>query len=136
VPRFLLLVSGPPTSSGPSLELVEAMNRFNEELSRAGVLLALDGLLPPAAGARVRFAGGQAPAVTDGPFAEAKEVIGGFWIIRAGSLDEAVGWATRAPLAHDGTIEVRQIAGPDDYSPEIAEASRLEQMPPEQTTAD
>ena len=136
MPRFLLLVSGPPTNSGPTLELVEAMNRFNEELSRAGALLALDGLHPPAAGARVRFAGGEAPIVTDGPFTEAKEVIGGFWIIRADSLDEAVAWAAKAPLMHEGTIEVRQIADAADYDPEIASAARLTDTPPEQTTSE
>src|SRR5919107_1358581 len=101
------------------------MNRFNEELSRTGALLALDGLLPPAAGARVRFAGGEAPTVTDGPFAEAKEVIGGFWIIRADSLQEAIGWAPRAPLGHEGTIEVRQIGEAADYDPDVAAAARL-----------
>jgi hypothetical protein len=136
VPRFLLLVSGPPTNAGPTVEVVEAMNRFNEELSRAGALLALDGLHPPAAGARVRFAGGEQPIVTDGPFTEAKEIIGGYWIIRADSRDEAVAWATRAPLMHDGTIEVRQIAEAADYDPEIASAARLSETPPEQTTAE
>ena len=136
MPRFLLLVSGPPSNAAPTLEVVEAMNRFNEELSRAGALLSLDGLHPPAAGARVRFAGGQPPTVTDGPFAEAKEVIGGYWVIRADSRDEAIAWAVKAPLSHDGTIEVRQIGEAADYPPEIAAAAQLDQLPPEQTTAD
>jgi len=135
VPRFLLLVSGPPADGPPPLELVEAMNRFNEELSRAGALLALDGLLPPAAGGRVRFAPGQPPTVTDGPFAEAQEVTGGFWIIRADSREDALAWAARAPLGHEGTIEVRRIAEPDDYGPELTEASRLDERPPDQTSA-
>jgi hypothetical protein len=134
VPRFLLLVSSPPSGTGPTVEAVEAMNRFNTELSRAGALLALDGLHPPAAGARVRFAQGEAPTVTDGPFAEAKEVIGGYWIIRADSREAAIAWAARAPLSHDGTIEVRQIAEPSDYDPDVAAAARLEAPPPEQTT--
>jgi hypothetical protein len=135
VPRFLLLVSGPPSDSGPSLEAVEAMNRFNQELSRAGALLALDGLHPPVAGARVRFAPGEAPAVTDGPFTEAKEIIGGFWIIRADSREEAVAWAAKAPLTHAAMIEVRRIAEADDYGPDVAAASRLDEPPPEQTSA-
>ena len=111
------------------------MNRFNEELSRAGALLALDGLHPPVAGARVRFAPGEAPAVTDGPFTEAKEIIGGYWIIRADSREEAVAWAAKAPLVHDAMIEVRRIAEADDYGPDLAAASRLDAPPPEQTSA-
>jgi hypothetical protein len=135
VPRFLLLVAGPPSDSAPTVEAVEAMSRFNEELARAGALLALDGLQPPAAGARVRFAPGEAPAVTDGPFAEAKEVIGGYWIIRADDREQAVAWAAKAPLVHEATIEVRRIAEAADYGPDVAAASQLDETPPEQTSA-
>jgi hypothetical protein len=132
--RFMLFVysdePGPPT-----LELVQAMNDYNEELTRAGALLALDGLLPPSTGARLAFKGEGRPTVTDGPFTEAKEFVGGYWIIQARSKEEAVEWASRAPIGN-GVIEVRQIAEGADYGPEIEEASRLSQSPPEQTVAD
>src|SRR5690348_4359529 len=77
---------------------VERMMQYNESLQKAGVLLALDGLHPPSMGARVTFAGGK-PKVTDGPFAEAKEVLGGYWIIQVRSRDEAIAWATRCPAS-------------------------------------
>jgi hypothetical protein len=134
MPRFLLLVYSGQGGGGPSLELVQAMNRYNKELARAGALLALDGLHPPSGATRLTFADGGRPSVTDGPFTEAKELVGGYWIIQARTKEEAVEWAARAPVA-DGTIEVRQIAEETDYPPEIAEASRLEHDPPEQTTA-
>ena len=131
--RFMLLVYAGESDAGPSLELVEAMNRYNEELSKAGALLALDGLLPPSTGARLTFSpGGDRPTVTDGPFTEAKEFVGGYWIIQARSKEEAVELASRAPIG-DGTIEVRQIGEGPDYSPEIEEARKLSQEPPEQT---
>ena len=101
---------------------------------RAGALLALDGLHPPSAATRLSFSGGGRPRVTDGPFTEAKELVGGYWIIQARSKDEAVEWASRAPIG-DGTIEVRQIAEEADYPPEIAEAARMSAEPPEQTAA-
>jgi len=117
-----------------ALEVVKAMNAYNEELTRAGVLLALDGLHPPDEGAHVTFQGsGERPSVVDGPFTEAKELVGGYWIIQARSKEEAVEWASRAPIGR-GTIEVRQIADPGDYGPEIDEASRLSQDPPQQPT--
>ena len=128
----MLLVYAGESDAGPTLELVEAMNRYNEELASAGALLALDGLLPSAT--RLAFKDG-APTVTDGPFTEAKELVGGYWIIQARSRAEAVEWASRAPV-EDGVVEVRQIGEPSDYSPEIAEASRLSERPPEQTVAE
>ena len=121
---MLFVYSDRTGEGGPPLELVQAMNRYNEELAKAGALLALDGLLPPSSGARVTFSGKGGPTVTDGPFTEAKEFVGGYWIIQARSHEEAVEWALRAPLA-EGTIEVRRIAEGSDYGPEIAEASRL-----------
>jgi hypothetical protein len=134
--RFMLLVYPGETDPGPTLERVQAMNRFNEELAAAGALLALDGLHPPAAATRVAFAPGtDRPSITDGPFTETKELVGGYWIIRAGSKEEAVAWAARAPVG-DGTIEVRQIAEAGDYAPEIAAARRLSTEPPEQTVAE
>jgi hypothetical protein len=133
--RFMLFVYPGETDPGPTLERVQAMNAYNEELTRAGALLALDGLHPPAAATRLTFRGEDRPTVTDGPFTEAKELVGGYWIIQARSKEEAVEWASRAPIG-DGTIEVRQIAEGADYGPEIEEASRLSQTPPEQTVAD
>jgi hypothetical protein len=130
----MLLVHSGDYDTDPPLELVEAMNAYNEELNRAGVLLALDGLRPPAAGARVRFSGSGRPTVTDGPFTEAKELVGGYWIIQARSRAEAIEWASRAPL-RGGMIEVRQIAEESDYAPEVAEAARLSAPPPQQTVA-
>jgi hypothetical protein len=133
--RFMLFVYSGESDSGPSLELVQAMNRYNEELIRAGALLAADGLRPPSTATRLTFAGGERPTVTDGPFTEAKELVGGYWIIQARSKEEAVEWASRAPLG-DGTIEVRQIAEGSDHPPAIQQASRLSQVPPEQTVAE
>jgi hypothetical protein len=118
----------------PDAEAVAAMSKYNEELTKAGVLLALDGLQPPTKGARVSFAGGRA-SVTDGPFAEAKELIGGYWMIEANSKEEAVQWASRCPGAEGDTIEVRQVYEMADFPPEVQEAGRLSQDPPEQTTA-
>ncbi len=118
----------------PDAEAVAAMGRYNEELTKAGVLLALDGLQPPGKGARVSFAGGRA-SVTDGPFAEAKELIGGYWMIEAKSKDEAVQWASRCPGADGDTIEVRQVFEMADFPPEVQEAGRLSQDPPAQPAA-
>jgi hypothetical protein len=118
----------------PDAEAVAAMGKYNEELTKAGVLLALDGLQPPAKGARVAFSGGKA-SVTDGPFAEAKELIGGYWMIEANSKEEAVQWASRCPGADGDTIEVRQVYEMADFPPEVQEAARLSQDPPAQTSA-
>ncbi len=132
MPRFILFVYAGETDPGPTLERVQAMNAYNEELNRAGALLALDGLLPRAT--RVNFKPGERPAVTDGPFTEAKELVGGYWVIQARTKEEAVEWALRAPVG-DGTIEVRQIGEAADYSPAVQEARRLSSAPPEQTFA-
>jgi hypothetical protein len=118
----------------PDAEAVGAMGKYNEELTKAGVLLALDGLQPPTKGARVSFSGGKA-SVTDGPFSEAKELIGGYWMIEAASKEEAVQWASRCPGADGDTIEVRQVYEMSDFPPEVQEAGRLSQDPPAQTTA-
>ncbi len=105
----------------PSVEAVEAMTKYNEELTKAGVLLALDGLHPSTEGVRVSFPGGK-PTVTDGPFSEAKEVVGGYWLIEVKSKDEAVEWAKRAPCADGPIIEVRQIFEMDEFPPEVQKA--------------
>lgn len=109
----------------PSAEAVAAMSKYNDELAKAGVLLTLEGLQPPSKGARVSFAGSR-PSVTDGPFAEAREVIGGFWMIQAASREEAVEWATRCPAAEGDVIEVRQVFEMSDFPPEVQEAARQE----------
>ncbi|HLX71860.1 MAG TPA: YciI family protein [Verrucomicrobiae bacterium] len=98
----------------PPKEAVEKMMKFNEELAKAGALLSLDGLHPLAKGARVSFKGGKA-AVTDGPFIESKEVVGGFWMIQVKSKEEAVDWARRVPAAEGDVIELRQIFEMSDF---------------------
>jgi hypothetical protein len=108
---------------GPTPEAAAAMSKYNEELTKAGVLLALDGLQPTAKGARVSFAGGRA-SVTDGPFTEAKELIGGYWMIQAKSKEEAVEWASRCPAAEGDVIEVRQVYEMSDFPSEVQEAAR------------
>ncbi len=107
----------------PNPEAVAAMSRYNEELTKAGVLLGLDGLQPASKGARVSFSGGSA-TVTDGPFTEAKEMIGGYWLIQAKSKEEAVQWASRCPAADGDVIEVRQVYEMSDFPPEVQEAAR------------
>lgn len=99
-------------------EAVEKMMEYNAALEEAGVLLDLNGLHPPSSGARVSFAEGE-PRVTDGPFAEAKEVVGGYWIIDVSSPEEAVEWAKRCPGAENEVIEVRRIQEMDDYSDDV-----------------
>jgi hypothetical protein len=105
----------------PTPEDVAEMGRYNEELRKAGMLLALDGLHPPGEGASVSFDAEGVKAVTDGPFAEAKEVVGGYWIIQARSKDEAVEWAKRCPGRHC-RIEVRRIFEMEDFSAEVQAA--------------
>ena len=102
----------------PEADAVAAMMKYNEDLQRAGVLVALDGLHPPSMGARVSFTGGK-PRVTDGPFAEAKEVLGGYWIINVKSREEAIAWATRCPAAGNEVIEVRQIQEFEDFPSDV-----------------
>ncbi len=92
----------------PDAAAVAEMMKYNEELGNSGVLLALDGLHPPSMGARVTFAGGKA-AITDGPFTEAKEAVGGYWMIQVRSREEALEWAARCPAREHDTIEVRQV---------------------------
>ena len=106
----------------PDAKLVEAMTKYNQELTKAGVLLALDGLHPPSMGARVSFSGGK-PKVTDGPFAEAKEVLGGYWMIQVKSRAEAIEWARRAPMLDGDVIEVRQVQELADFPPDVQKAA-------------
>lgn len=106
----------------PDAKAVEAMMKYNEELQKAGVLLALDGLHPPSMGARVSFSGGK-PMVTDGPFIEAKEVLGGYWMIQVNSKEEAVEWAKRCPGSDNEVIEIRQVQEFEDFSAEVQKAA-------------
>jgi hypothetical protein len=102
----------------PSAEHIAEMMKYNEALTKAGVLLALDGLHPPSTGARVSFSGGK-PTVSDGPFSEAKEVIGGYWMIQVRSREEAIEWASRCPGLDNEVIEVRQVQEMADFPPEL-----------------
>jgi hypothetical protein len=106
----------------PKATAVAAMARYNEELHKAGVLLAMEGLHPPSTGARVTFSGGK-PKVTDGPFAEAKEVLGGYWIIQVKSRDEAIAWAKKCPASEDMTIEIRQVHEFEDFPEDVQKAA-------------
>jgi hypothetical protein len=106
----------------PDAKAVAAMMKYNEALQKAGVLLALDGLHPPAMGARVSFSGGK-PKVTDGPFAEAKEVVGGYWMIQVKSKEEAIAWASRCPASDNEVIEVRQVQEMSDFPADVKEVT-------------
>jgi hypothetical protein len=106
----------------PDAAAVAAMMKYNESLQKAGVLLALDGLHPPSMGARVAFSGGK-PQVTDGPFAEAKEVLGGYWMIQVKSKEEAIEWASRCPASDNEVIEIRQVQEFSDFPPDVQEAA-------------
>jgi hypothetical protein len=105
----------------PDAEAVASMGRYNEELSKAGVLLSLDGLHPSSEGARVSFPGGRAQ-VADGPFTEAKELIGGYWVIDVSSRDEAVQWASRCPADEGCVIEVRRVYEMSDFPADVQAA--------------
>jgi len=121
--RFMMMVIPKSYESAapdavPSAEAVAKMMKYNKALQKAGVLLALDGLFPPSAGARVSYADGKA-RVTDGPFGETKEVIGGYWIIQVRSREEAIEWAKRAPMSNNEVIEVRQIHEVPDFPEDV-----------------
>ena len=103
-------------------ERVSAMMKYNEALKDAGVLITLDGLHPPSTGARVSFATGK-PVVTDGPFTEAKEVLGGYWMIDVASREEAIAWASKCPASTNEIIEIRRVQEMSDFSPEVQQAA-------------
>jgi hypothetical protein len=126
--RFMMIVKANEASEAgmmPSKELVAAMGTYNEEMMKAGVLLAGEGLHPSSRGVRVKFAGGKR-TWTDGPFAETKELIAGFWLIQVKSKQEAIEWAMRCPNPdnHDGEIELREVFETCDFPEEI--------LPPEE----
>ena len=130
--RFMMLMipkgyeMAEPGTMPEDAKRIAEMMKYNEDLQKAGVLLALDGLHPPSMGARVSFPGGK-PKVTDGPFAEVKEVLGGYWMIQVKSRAEAIEWAKRCPAAENEVIEVRQVQEMSDF-PESVRAE-VERMP-------
>ncbi|HWK90116.1 MAG TPA: YciI family protein [Longimicrobium sp.] len=116
--RFMILVKANAESEAgvlPSAELLAEMGRYNEELVKAGVMLAGEGLQPSAKGARIRY-DGQQRTVVDGPFAETKELVAGFWLLQVKSREEAVEWLKRAPF-QDGEVEIRQVFETEDFAP-------------------
>ena len=128
--RFMVLVKADQdTEAGvlPSRELLEEMGNYNEQLAGAGMLLAGEGLQPSSKGARVRFDGARR-IVTDGPFAETKELIAGFWMLQAGSLAEVIEWVKKAPMP-GGELEIRQVFELEDFgdavTPKVAEQEKL-----------
>ncbi len=125
--RFMMLVipkgyeSAQPDAM-PDAAAVAKMMKYNEDLAKAGVLLSLDGLKPPSAGVRVSYSGGK-PKVTDGPFAESKECVGGYWMIQVKSKEEAIEWAKRAPMSDKEIIEVRQLHEMEDFPADVQAAA-------------
>ena len=120
--RFMVLVKpgeGYEEGAMPKQEELAAMTAYNEELVKAGVMLAGEGLHPTSKGARVRYEGGGASTVTDGPFAESKELIGGFWLWQVKSREEAIEWLRRAPFGPGDEVELRQVFEADDFGDEL-----------------
>jgi len=126
--RFMMLMipkgyeTAAPGTMPDDAKRIASMMKYNESLQKAGVLLALDGLHPPSMGARVSFSGGK-PKVTDGPFSETKEVVGGYWMIQVKSKEEAVEWASRCPASDNEVIEVRQVQEFSDFPADVQEAA-------------
>jgi hypothetical protein len=123
--RFAMLMIPNVTSENwmPSPEAVQAMTRYNQELTDAGVLLSLDGFHPTSRGARVSFAQGGEPTVTQGPFDTPQQTVGGYWLIDVPSKEEAVRWASRCPAAAGDVIEIRQVFERSDFPPEVQAAA-------------
>ena len=119
---MVLIIPGDKTyeqGAMPDEKIIAAMMKYNEELSKAGILQGLDGLHPTSKGARVRFKGGK-PTVTDGPFTESKEILGGFWVWQVKSKQEAIEWAKRCPAQEGDVLEIRQVFDAADFGPEVA----------------
>jgi len=118
--RFMVIVKGnKETESGalPDPKALEAMGKFNEELVKAGVMLAGEGLQPSSKGARVKYQGGGKSTVVDGPFTETKELVAGFWLWQVKSKDEAIAWLKRAPFLEGDVVEIRQVFEAEDFAP-------------------
>lgn len=132
--RFMMLMipkdyDKAPADTQPPAEAVAAMMKYNQALKEAGVLVSLDGLHPPAKGARVAFAGGKT-SVAHGPFGT-PEALGGYWMIRTKSQDEAIAWAKRCPVMHDAVIEIRQVQEMEDFPADVQKAAAgFEDMQP------
>ena len=131
--RFMVLVKANKDSEAgalPSGEMLAKMSAFNEELAKAGVMLAGEGLQASSKGCRLRFDDGEKRTVTDGPFTESKELIAGFWIIQARSKEEAIEWMSRAPFGGGEELEIRQVFEASDFPEDIfpAEAQAEEQV--------
>ena len=130
--RFMVIVKATKSSEAgalPSEELLAEMGKYNEELTKAGVMLAGEGLRPSSKGARIRFAG-EKRTVIDGPFAETKELVAGFWLWKCASLQEAIEWAKRCPNPMPGEeaeIEIRQVFEADDFGPEFTPELRAQE---------
>lgn len=125
--RFMVMIkANADTEAGvmPSPEIFEAMNAYNEQLVAAGVMLGGEGLHPTSAGARVSFSGDKA-VVTDGPFAETKELVAGYWMWRLDSLDDAVEWVKRGPFGDGVEIEIRRVFDTEDFGDALPESVRL-----------
>ena len=123
--RFMMLVipkgyENAKPGTMPDPDGVAKMMKFNEELQKSGCLIALDGLHPPSMGSRVTFTMGKPPVVTDGPFPESKEMLGGYWMLRVKDKAEAIAWATRCPMMHDAIIEIRQVQEMEDFQKDKA----------------
>ncbi len=125
--RFMMIVKANKDSEAgvmPSMDLVEAMGKFNEEMAKAGVLLAAEGLQASSTGARVKFSPERKPTVIDGPFAGTKELIAGFWMIQVKSKEEAIAWASRCPAPHgpgqESEIEIRKVFEASGFGPDVA----------------
>jgi hypothetical protein len=130
--RFMVMVKATAESEAgklPSTELLTAMGKYNEELVKAGVLLAAEGLQPSSKGARVKFSGDKRTLV-DGPFTESKELIAGFWLWQCRSREEAIEWAKRCPnpTGEEGEIEIRQVFEADDFGPELTPELRQQEQ--------
>ena len=127
--RFMVIVKANKDSEAgimPSPEILEAMGKYNEELVKAGVMLAGEGLHPTSKGKRVKFSSGQ-HTITDGPFTETKELIAGFWLWQVGSMDEAVEWLKRSPFDGGTEIEIRQVFEPEDFGAELTPELRAQE---------
>ena len=130
--RFLVMVKANADSEAgklPSTELLTAMGKYNEELVKAGILLAAEGLKPSSQGARIKFSGTRR-TVVDGPFTETKELVAGFWLWQCRSYDEAIEWAKRCPnpTGEDGEIEVRQVFEADDFADQLTAELRAQEQ--------
>jgi hypothetical protein len=128
--RFLMMMipavyqNDLPADFAPPADAVEKMTAYNRDLLKAGVMLTAEGLHPPVSGVRVRF-GGAKPTVIDGPFAESKELIGGYWILSVKSREEAVEWAKRCPAYEGDVIELREIYEMEDFPADVQAAAKL-----------